>query len=104
MANVNWTDQALHSLDIIYAFIAQDAPFYAEHFIEQLLSAVDHLEAFPLSGRHVPEAERDDIREVIYKDYRIIYWLVSETRVDVISVFHSSRDLYRTENRPWEEH
>lgn len=52
----------------------------------------------------MPEAERHDIREVIFQHYRIIYWLVSEERVDILNVPHGSRDLTRTDNQPWETH
>lgn len=35
--------------------------------------ALKNLSAFPQSGRLVPEAERDDIREIIYQGYRVLY-------------------------------
>lgn len=104
MVNVNWTDLALRTLDDIYDYIARDAPVYAEHFVQQLFSAVDRLEEFPLSGRHVPEAERDDIREVIFQHYRILYCIISDSRIDIISVIHGSRDLNLSDNQPWETH
>lgn len=104
MAAVNWTERALQALDAIHDYIAQDAPLYAERFVRQIIDAVDRLEEFPLSGRQVPEAERQDIREVIFQHYRIIYWLVSEERVDILSVLHGSRDLTHTDNQPWETH
>jgi toxin ParE1/3/4 len=63
---VNWTDPAIDALDSIDEYISRDAPIYAQRFIEQLMACVDRLEEFPLSGRLVPEAERDDVREVIF--------------------------------------
>ena len=54
-------------------------------------------------GRLVPEAEdRDDIRELIYQGYRIIYLLTSE-RAEIITVVHGSMDLSKQENKPWDE-
>jgi len=88
-------------LEGIYDYISRDAPIYAMHFVQQLISSVDRLEKFPLSGRNVPESERDDIREVIFQHYRIIYWVVSDQQIDIISVIHSSRDLHNTNNQPW---
>jgi toxin ParE1/3/4 len=102
MISVNWTARALSALEGIYDYISQDAPIYAEHFVQQLISAVDRLEEFPLSGRNVPESERDDIREVIFQNYRIIYWLVNDTQIDIVSVMHSSRDLHNSNNQPWD--
>ena len=103
MTSVNWTERALNTLSDIYDYIGRDAPLYAEHFVQQLISAVDHLEAFPLSGRRVPEAERDDIRELIFQRYRILYWVLDDKRIDILSVMHGSRDLSRPDNQPWNE-
>ncbi|MGD8595151.1 MAG: type II toxin-antitoxin system RelE/ParE family toxin [Gammaproteobacteria bacterium] len=51
-------------------------------------------------GRHVPEAERQDVRELLYKDYRIIYRIKPE-QVDILTVIHGSRDLKRLKTKPW---
>lgn len=99
---VNWTEPALDALDAIDKYISRDAPIYAQHFIEQLVTAVDRLIEFPLSGRAVPEAGRDDIREVIVQHYRIIYWMFNDKRIDIIGVVHGSRDLGNPGNQPWD--
>ncbi len=99
---VNWTEPALDALDAIDAYISRDAPIYAQHFIEQLMKAVDRLAELPLSGRVVPEAGRNDIREVIVQHYRIIYWTLSDRRIDIIGVVHGSRDLSNPGNQPWD--
>jgi plasmid stabilization system protein ParE len=45
---------------------------------------------FPLSGRIVPELGRDDVREIILGEYRIVYRVKGET-VLLVTVFRSSR-------------
>ena len=45
---------------------------------------------FPKSGRKVPEYNREDIREVIDKPYRIICRIKKE-QIDVLAVAHCSR-------------
>lgn len=104
MISVNWTLRAQAALDAIYNYIHQDAPIYAERFVQQIIDSADRLEAFPLSGRVVPEAEREDVREVIFQSYRIIYWLVNEKQIDIITVIHASRDLTNPENQLWDMH
>lgn len=104
MTSVNWTLKAQAALDAVYEYIYNEAPFYAESFVQQIIDSVDRLEAFPLSGRVVPETEREDIREVIFQNYRIIYWLVNETQIDIITVIHGSRDLTNPENQFWDTH
>jgi len=51
-----------------------------------------HLEQFPKLGRIVPEYNNPDLREVIYKNYRIIY-LIKRQQLEIISVIHGSRKL-----------
>ena len=65
MVSVNWTDPALLALDGIHGYLNREAPFYATHIVQQLIDSAGRLEEHPLSGRQVPEAERDDIREVL---------------------------------------
>lgn len=46
----------------------------------------------PLAGRAVPALDREDVRKVIVRGYRIVY-RVSENLVEVLAVFESHRLL-----------
>lgn len=46
-------------------------------------------------GTVVPEFDRNDLRQLIQGNYRIIYKVVDEKRVDILTVHHSARDLFR---------
>lgn len=60
------------------------------------------LQAHPEIGRPVPEAEdREDVRELIFQSYRIVYLLEPE-QVYILTVIHGSRDLAGQEKKPWE--
>ena len=52
-------------------------------------------------GRLVPEANRDDVRELIFQGYRIIY-RTKPYRVQIIAVIHGSRNLAAKEVNPWD--
>lgn len=94
MAEVVWTPRAYADLEAIGDYYAQDAPGYAEMLVRKLLGATDQLEIFPASGRMVPEIEDESLREVIYRNYRIIYiHMPKEDKVEVLSVVHASRHL-----------
>lgn len=101
MVSVNWTDPALLALDGIHDYLNREAPFYATHIVQQLIDSAGRLEEHPLSGRKVPEVERDDIREVLCRNYRVIYWVITDDRIDILSVIHGSRDLMNADNQPW---
>lgn len=50
----------------------------------------------------MPEAEdRDDVRELIYQGYRIIY-LTRPERVFIATIIHGGRDLATKQVSPWD--
>ncbi len=98
---VEWTDPALDALEGIRDYIAKGSPYYARGFIERIFDAAGKLKDHPRMGRPVPEADRDDVRELIYQGYRIIY-RTKPDRVQVVTVIHGSRNLAAEEIKPWD--
>jgi toxin ParE1/3/4 len=90
--NVHWTDTALHHLDGIYQYIAQDSPAYGKRMVDRLTRRSQQIAEFPLSGRMVPEYEMTQIREVIEGPYRIIYYIKPD-QIDVLAVIHGAQKL-----------
>ena len=90
MTEVRWTKQAVDDLRSIREFIERDSPRYGRLVAERLFEATSRIEIFPESGRVVPEVRRDDIRELIVGEYRVVYRLEAETAI-LITVFRSSR-------------
>jgi len=90
MAKVTWTEQALDDLNSICLFIARDSFKYANLFSNRAFEAADRLELFPKSGRVVPELNREDIREIILGNYRIIYRIITD-EVEVLTVHHGAK-------------
>ncbi|MEM8601673.1 MAG: type II toxin-antitoxin system RelE/ParE family toxin [Bacteroidota bacterium] len=96
MAVVVWTPRAYADLEAIGDYLARDSPGVAERLLRQLYAATDRFEAFPASGRIVPEIGDESLREVIYRNYRIVYLHIpGDDRVEVLSVFHASRQFGR---------
>jgi len=92
VTSIRWTPQAADDLSAIYDFISRDSETYARIVTERILDSIDQLEQFPLSGRVVPEMQREDIREIIERPYRIVYRATKEV-VYVLTIFNSSRLL-----------
>jgi len=91
--SIFWTEQARDDLGQIDAFISQDSAHYAAIVVARLIAAVDRLAEFPESGRVVPEWHRSDVREVIQRPYRIVYRLVGDDKVHVLTVHHGAQPL-----------
>lgn len=89
---VHWTNTAMEHLLSIYEYIGQNSPIYADRVVDGLTRRSEQIATFPKSGRRVPEYEREDVREVIEKPYRIIY-CIKEEQIDVLAVFHSAQQL-----------
>ena len=90
---IKWTELALDDLESIRVYISKDSQFYARQFIERLFDSTEKLQDFPQLGRRVPEmGERNDIRELIFQGYRIIYQ-VQAGYISVLTVIHGSRNL-----------
>ncbi|MBI2197833.1 MAG: type II toxin-antitoxin system RelE/ParE family toxin [Candidatus Rokubacteria bacterium] len=53
-------------------------------------------------GVHRERFGREDLREVLFRGYRIVYWLRGDT-VTVLRVVHGARDLAGlAEREPWQ--
>src|SRR5687768_11824003 len=98
-----WTEPAVADLTATRAYIARDSEHYAAQFIARLIAAVEPLDSLPKMGRRVPEAadQGQEIREVLFQAYRIIYRVVLE-RVEILAVVQGSRDLAQQSPKPWE--
>jgi len=94
MATVNWTKQAISDVEQIAATISEDSIKYAKIQVGIFFDRVKILEAFPMSGRKVPEIGNDKIREVLSGSYRIIYKINSAEQVTILTVYHSKRLLH----------
>ena len=92
MTPIRWSPQALRDVESIRDYIAQDSPRYAELLVARIIASVDRLQAFPDSGRIVPERGDPEIREVIVRPYRVVYRRRAN-EVEIATVFRASRLL-----------
>ena len=67
-----WTDPSIEDLRSIRENIARDSEYYAAKFVEEIVLFADKLLQFPRLGRVVPEAHSENIRELLYRNYRMI--------------------------------
>ena len=83
---IRWTYRAKRDLLAIGWFIARDKPQAAREFIARLRARARKAAKLPRAGRMVPEFRREDIREVIEGNYRLVY-RVTKVSVEVLTVF-----------------
>jgi len=90
MAEIEWSSKAENDLNEIIDYIAQDSLEYALSFYEQVRERVENLIQFPKMGRIVPELDEPNLRELILRNYRIIY-RISGKRIQIVRIIHGSR-------------
>jgi toxin ParE1/3/4 len=89
---VVWSPLALERVEEIADYIARDDVEAARIFLIDIFAAVGRLRSFPQSGRAVPEVNRPDIREIIFRKYGVIY-RVARQQVWVLTVRHGKQRL-----------
>jgi toxin ParE1/3/4 len=93
MVKLIWTDQAINDLGGIGDYIGENSEKYAKLIVKKLFERPEILKTFPQAGRIVPEKNEEDLRELIEGNYRIIYEIVSADQINILTVYHSARDL-----------
>jgi plasmid stabilization system protein ParE len=87
-----WSPLAVEDLRSITAFIRQHRLEAARRIRQEIRSATRRFGRFPLSGRTLPEAPTGPLREIIVRDYRVIY-APGPDRVEILAAIHGARDV-----------
>lgn len=93
---IHWTKTAEVHLDAIYAHVFQDSKTYALRIVDRITKRSKQIGMFPLSGRQVPEYDVDQVREVFFGPYRIIYHIKAD-QIDVLAVVHGAMNVLHDE-------
>jgi addiction module RelE/StbE family toxin len=89
---VTWAESASDDLAEVASYIAKDSEFYAAAIIRELIEAARSLDMFAQRGRVVPEYRDHSIRELLVRDYRLVYE-VGESVVHILRIIHGARPL-----------
>ena len=82
-----WSPLAVDRATEISDYIGRDDPESARKWARSILEKVELLQNFPEAGRIVPELNRNDIRELLHKIYRIIYRVQTDC-VAILTIRH----------------
>jgi addiction module RelE/StbE family toxin len=93
MAQIIWSARSVKDIDEIAEYIAKNSLVYAEEQVKQFFEKASVLEQHPLIGRVVPELKIPTIRQILCGHYRIIYEIIDEERIGIVTVHHAARLL-----------
>jgi toxin ParE1/3/4 len=89
---INWSPLSIERIFEIAKYIAEDKPGASENWIDSIFNSVERLTKFPESGRVVPEIKRQEIREILLGNYRIIYRIENDL-ISVLTISHGKQLL-----------
>jgi addiction module RelE/StbE family toxin len=93
---IKWSPLSVERLTSAVSYISEDKPIAAQNLADSIIKAVEHLKDFPQSGRIVPELENLKYREILVKNYRIIY-TITENVIHILTIRHQIQ-LLNTNN------
>ncbi len=86
-----WAPRAILRATEIAQYIAADRPAAARRWIHGLFARAASLRRHPRPGQKAPELNRNEMRQLRYGTYRIIY-RIDPRRLVVLTVRHSARE------------
>jgi addiction module RelE/StbE family toxin len=90
MVKLFYTKPALQDLKNINDYIAADSVKAAKRFISAIKEKLKILKQYPEIGKPIYPDKFNNLRQVLYKSYRIIYQL-KDNKVVIITIHHQSR-------------
>ncbi|MCK5369818.1 MAG: type II toxin-antitoxin system RelE/ParE family toxin [Cyclobacteriaceae bacterium] len=80
-----WSPLSAERLEEIFDYISKDNLSTAKKFADKIFNKIETLTEHPRRGRKVPEANREEIREVFLGEYRIIY-RVEKSKIIILTI------------------
>lgn len=78
MVKLQYSIEAVKDLKSIHDYIGRDSTLYARRFIQLLRERIGLLKQHPQSGRPFYKERYNNLRQVNFEAYRIIYHLKTE--------------------------
>ena len=93
MVQIRWSRRVIAEIHEAREYLQPYSVAFAERFTDAIFAQGTLLEQQPLLGRVVPEAERQDIRELLFKKHRLVYQVVSTSEILILTLHPMLRPL-----------
>lgn len=87
-----WSPLAIERVSEIAEYIAEDNISASINWINDIFEKIEQLNEFPESGRIIPELNRNNIRDLIFGNYRIVY-RIGTKQMSILIVRHMKQIL-----------
>jgi toxin ParE1/3/4 len=82
---------SLQNLQEVYDYIKRNSLHYAKHETQLIRTAIKKLKVNPLLGKVFEKSDSEFTRELIYINYRIIYDIIEDKEILILSIHHHAR-------------
>jgi len=96
LKQIEYEQEAREDITNIREYISRNSIYYANKTVKEIIEKIKYLSMFPYMGRKIPEYNNTNLREIIYKSYRILYKV--NFNIYVLNIFHHSRDILNSIN------
>ena len=83
----------MNDLHTAREYAAVTSAVYADRLVNWLIARTDMLASFPEAGRMVPEFNEPTVRELPERSFRIVYRVISLSRVDILRIHPAALPL-----------
>jgi toxin ParE1/3/4 len=90
MVELKYTKSALEDLNSIFLYISHDSVFHAKRFTKNIENQILVLKKYPEIGKPLFSYRHPNVRQLIYKSYKIIYEFDGQ-QVLILVITHQSR-------------
>ncbi len=94
MLPLRWTERAVTDLAGIAEFISRTSDIYAESVVAHIDYRLQLLCAHPLMGKHAPEGEDLDVRELVIEHHRVFYKVHADA-IELLTIVHGRQQTPR---------
>jgi toxin ParE1/3/4 len=77
----------------IVNYIKRDSVKYAFLELKKIEAAIDKLKNQPLLGRTLKELPDEEMKELVFQNYRIVYQIISRTEINILTIHHHARSI-----------
>ena len=92
MVVIIYSSIASRDLENIYNYIARDSKHYAKLEVKLIREFVRKLKSNVLMGKNFERSD-ESVREMVFKNYRIIYEVISPIQVTILTIHHHARSI-----------
>ena len=93
MVKIRWSRRIVAEIHDAREYLQLYSAVAVVRLTESVFAKATLLETQPRLGRMVPEAERPDVRELTFPKYRLVYQLVSEEEILMLTLHPTARPL-----------